>query len=59
MYGYAYEGDTNYPLPFAINNTNSCIAIYLTSGGNVRVATGSNRSNMTGAVVLEYTKTTD
>lgn len=59
LYGSAREGDTRYLLPFVVSSTSGCISVYLISGGYVRINTGTNRSNMTGVVTLEYTKTTD
>lgn len=58
LYGNAYDSNstTSFPLPFtSLSSLNYCIALYATSS-TVSLQTGIDRSNLTGYIVIEYTK---
>ena len=59
IYGQAQSSSGNlHPLPYASPTASQSIELYAGTIGVV-IVTGSDRSNLTGYVVIEYTKTTD
>lgn len=60
LYGQAkyISEDITFPLPFISRTNNACVELYATNT-NIIVASGVDRTNQTGYVVIEYTKTTD
>ena len=60
--GYATDGTNTIPLPYTYPNSNY-ISYYVSLGTvtstQVEIVTGTNRSDYSGYIILEYTKTTD
>ena len=60
IYGYVIDtsDNTRIPLPYPATTATSSIGIWV-SDTAVRINTGKDRTNCSGVIVLEYTKTTD